>query len=248
MSEIDRRNFLKLVGVSAGASAAVGCSDLPEKLIPYVVQPEEIIPGVAVIYASTCQECSAGCGLHVRTREARPIKLEGNPDHPVNKGSLCPRGQAGIDRTYHPGRYQSPMLRGADGVLAPITWDEATNLLAQKLKASGAKTQILGGLTGPTLGGLLADWASAVGASANLHYEPFGNEALREATRRVFGVAQRPTFHLADSDFIIDFGSDFLETGPRTRLTRELAASRDILSHPDGERILAGFNALEETV
>ena len=80
MPEIDRRNFLKLVGVSAGAAAASGCSDPVEKLIPYVIQPEEITPGLAVIYSSTCQECSAGCGLHVRTREGRPIKLEGNPN------------------------------------------------------------------------------------------------------------------------------------------------------------------------
>jgi len=126
MSEIDRRDFLKLVGVSAGATAAAGCSELPEKLIPYVIQPEEITPGIPVLYASTCQECQAGCGLHVRTREGRPVKLEGNPDHPINRGALCARGQASIERTYHPDRYTSPMERGSDGQLIPITWEEAT--------------------------------------------------------------------------------------------------------------------------
>ena len=80
MPEIDRRNFLKLVGASAGAAAASGCSDPVQKLIPYVVQPEEITPGLAVTYASTCQECPAGCGLHVRTRESRPVKLEASTD------------------------------------------------------------------------------------------------------------------------------------------------------------------------
>ena len=99
MAELDRRGFLKLVGTSAGAAAAAGCSELPEKLIPYVIQPEEITPGLAVIYASTCSECSVGCGLHVRTREGRPVKLEGNPDHPINRGALCARGQASIGRT-----------------------------------------------------------------------------------------------------------------------------------------------------
>jgi anaerobic selenocysteine-containing dehydrogenase len=94
MSELDRREFLKLVGAGAGAAAAAGCSDPVEKLIPYVVQSEEITPGLPVIYASTCQECPSGCGLHVRTREGRPIKLEGNPEHPVNGGALCARGQA----------------------------------------------------------------------------------------------------------------------------------------------------------
>ena len=105
MAEFDRRDFLKIVGASAGSAAASGCTDPVQKLIPYVVQPEEITPGLPVTYASTCQECPAACGLHVRTRESRPIKLEGNPDHPINQGALCARGQAGLYRTYAPDRF-----------------------------------------------------------------------------------------------------------------------------------------------
>jgi molybdopterin-containing oxidoreductase family iron-sulfur binding subunit len=56
-----------------------------------VIQPETITPGISVDYASTCLECSSGCGLHVKTREGRPIKLEGNPEHPINRGRLCAR-------------------------------------------------------------------------------------------------------------------------------------------------------------
>ena len=74
MPQIDRRDFLKLVGTSAGAVAATGCSDHVTNLIPYVVQPEEITPGIPVYYASTCQECPAGCGIHVKTREGKPIR------------------------------------------------------------------------------------------------------------------------------------------------------------------------------
>src|SRR5512138_1398406 len=125
MAELDRRQFLKLVGTSAGAAAAAGCSDLPEKLIPYVIQPEEITPGLAVIYASTCQECSTGCGVYARTREGRPVKLEGNPEHPINRGKLCARGQAALQRTYHPDRYRQPLARDGGGALAPTTWDSA---------------------------------------------------------------------------------------------------------------------------
>ena len=88
MPEFHRRDFLKIVGASAGAAAAAGCSDPVQKLIPYVVQPEEITPGIPVYYASTCQECPTACGLHVRTREGRPIKLEGNPDHPLIIGRV----------------------------------------------------------------------------------------------------------------------------------------------------------------
>ena len=111
MPQLDRRDFLRLVGASAGAAAAVGCADPVEKLVPYVIQPEEITPGIAVHYASTCMECPTACGLHVTTREARPIKLEGNPDHPINQGRLCTRGQASIARTFLPDRFPGPMDR-----------------------------------------------------------------------------------------------------------------------------------------
>ncbi|HEX5065746.1 MAG TPA: twin-arginine translocation signal domain-containing protein, partial [Myxococcota bacterium] len=150
MSEIDRREFLKLVGVSAGAAAATGCyrySDLPEKLIPYVIQAEEIIPGMPVVYASTCQECASACGLHVRTRESRPIKLEGNPEHPVNRGKLCARGQASIGRTFHPDRHRGPQKRGADGALADVTWDDAQREIAARISAAQGKVAVLGSPT-----------------------------------------------------------------------------------------------------
>jgi molybdopterin-containing oxidoreductase family iron-sulfur binding subunit len=212
MAEIDRRNFLKLVGVSAGAAAASGCNDPVQKLIPYVVQPEEITPGLAVTYASTCQECPAGCGLHVRTREGRPVKLEGNPDHPVNRGALCARGQASIGRTYLPDRYPGPMKRQADGGFAPVSWEEAHALVAKKVAAAGDRTHVLGGSVGPTLSGLIDEWIAAVGAGGRTVYEPFDYTALKEASRAVFGVASRPRFDLSKADFVIDFGSDFLES------------------------------------
>ncbi|MEN8160668.1 MAG: twin-arginine translocation signal domain-containing protein, partial [Myxococcota bacterium] len=133
MPELDRRTFLKIAGASAGAAAASGCSDPVEKLIPYVVQPEEITPGNPVWYASTCQECAVGCGLHVKTRENRPIKVEGNPDHPINQGKLCAKAQAGVNQVYDPDRVLYPLRRvGArgEGKWKRVTWDEALDELA----------------------------------------------------------------------------------------------------------------------
>jgi len=239
MPEIDRRNFLKLVGVSAGAAAASGCNDPVQKLIPYVVQPEEITPGIPVIYASTCQECPAGCGLHVRTREGRPIKLEGNPDHPVNRGALCARGQASIGRTYLPDRYPGPLKRQSDGGLAPISWEEALALVAEKIAAAGDRTHVLGGSVGPTLSGLIDQWIAAVGAGGRTVYEPFDYTALKEASRSVFGVASRPRFDLSQADFVIDFGSDFLEswTSP-VEHGRQFAAARRVDRQGGGNRLV----------
>ncbi|HYB12475.1 MAG TPA: twin-arginine translocation signal domain-containing protein, partial [Myxococcota bacterium] len=205
MPELDRRDFLKLVGVGAGAAAAAGCSDPVEKLIPYVVQPDVITPGIPVYYASTCRECSAGCGLHVKTREGRPIKLEGNPEHPVNRGALCARGQAGIGRTYHPDRFPGPMLRGSDGALAPISWKDATELLATKLRAGAGTAYLLGSDPGATASGLLDKWVAAIGAGGRIVYEPFAPEALVEATQLVFGSPAEPVFDLSKADLVVSF-------------------------------------------
>jgi molybdopterin-containing oxidoreductase family iron-sulfur binding subunit len=228
MSEFDRRDFLKIVGVGAGGAAAAGCSDPIEKLIPYVVQPEEITPGVPVVYASTCQECEAGCGLHVRTREGRPIKLEGNPDHPVNRGRLCARGQAGIGRTFHSDRFHSALARRADGTLEPVTWDQAVATLAAKLEAAGGRTAVLGGRTGPTLSALIDRWLAAVGGGTRVVYEPFAHEALAKAADAVFGVGVRPIFDLEGADFVVDFGADSLGTWiSPVEHARQLASARD---------------------
>ena len=240
MSELDRRDFLKIVGLSAGAAATVAC-DPPDKLIPYVIQPEEITPGIAVHYASTCQECSAACGLHVKTREGRPIKLEGNPEHPVNKGRLCGRGQASLGRTYHPDRIEGPMSRSGDGSLQQTTWDDAKNKLAAKLGSAARKTWILGAPVGPSLDGLLNQFVSATGIAGRLAYQPFGQHALIEASKQVFGVAAAPIFDVSKADVIIDFGSDFIDTGfSPTEHAGQLAGNRDMLKHADGgARIIA---------
>jgi len=228
VSEFDRREFLKIIGVGAGGAAASACSDPVEKLIPWVIQPEEITPGLPVIYASTCQECTTGCGLHVRTREARPIKLEGNPEHPVNRGALCARGQASIGRTYHPDRYRSPVERGADGSISALTWEEATAKVASAIKAAGSKVAVLGGQTGPTLSALIDSWLDAVGGGTRVVYEPFAREALREASTAVFGVASEPIFDLTDTDYVIDFGGDMLGTGASpVEHSRQLMGARD---------------------
>jgi anaerobic selenocysteine-containing dehydrogenase/Fe-S-cluster-containing dehydrogenase component len=235
MSELDRREFLKIVGLSAGAAAAAGCSDPAEKLIPYVIQPETITPGISVDYASTCLECSSGCGLHVRTREGRPIKLEGNPEHPINQGRLCARGQASLGRTYHPDRIAGPATRSGDGSLQPITWEDAKGKLAAKLGSAAGKTWILGGPVGPTLDGLLDQIASATGLAGRLTYEPFGDHALLEATQQLFGAYAAPIFDLTGADLVVDFGSDFLDTGRSpVEHARQLSAARDVGTQANG--------------
>jgi len=234
MPDLDRRDFLKIVGLSAGAAATVGCEPASD-LIGYVEQPAEITPGIPVVYASTCQECPAACGLHVKTREGRPIKLEGNPEHPVNQGRLCARGQAGIGRTYHPDRIEGPASRGADGSLQPISWDDARSKLAAKLGSEAGRTWILGAPVGPSLDGLIEGFVAATGIAGRITYEPFGRDGIIAASEAVFGVSAAPIFDLSSADLVIDFGSNFLDTGDSpTEHARQFVESRDLHAHEDG--------------
>jgi hypothetical protein len=168
MAELDRRQFLKLVGTGAGAAAAAGCSELPEKLIPYVVQPEEITPGLAVIYASTCQECSTGCGLHVRTREGRPVKLEAS-------GLPIARRFARADRHsphLSPDRYQKPLARDASGQLSRSRGTSDAQLAAAAGAARGRwRCSAPVGPTPPVPDA----WLAAAGGT-RVDYEPFAPE------------------------------------------------------------------------
>lgn len=210
--KMDRRKFLQVVGVTGtGAAVLSGCSTgKVEKLVPYLVQSEDQVPGIATVYASTCTECSAGCGLHVVTREARAVKLEGNPEHPLNRGTLCARGQAALQGLYNPGRLKGPMARNGAAFEA-ITWDDAIARLADKLNAAGGKVAVLSGAGRGTFSDLVAAWTAALGGRV-VRWEPFGHEAIRAANRQVFGRDELPAHDFASADYILSFGAEFLET------------------------------------
>ena len=102
-----------------------GCGEPATRyLIPYINPPEDVVPGKAVYYATTCRECPAGCGMLAKNREGRIVKVEGNPAHPVSGGKLCMRGQASLHGLYNPDRFTGPMRRNAAGGFDPITWEQ----------------------------------------------------------------------------------------------------------------------------
>jgi molybdopterin-containing oxidoreductase family iron-sulfur binding subunit len=205
-----RRDFLKLVGVGV-AGATAGCTAPPaEKLIPYLIAPEDIMPGVPYYYASVCRECPAGCGLLVRTREGRAIKLEGNSAHPLGEGGLCARGQAGLQGLYDPDRVKTPQVK-TGGAWKAATWDEALALIGAKLAAAKGKTLLLTGLETGTMRTLTGEFAAAHGGQ-HMMWEPFGYESIRAANRATFGIDAVPRYDFAAARSVIAFGADFLET------------------------------------
>ena len=183
-----------------------------------------------------CPACAGGCGLTVRVMEAdadvvrngrsgmmriaAAKKLEGQPDHPINRGGLCPRGQAAIQIAYHPDRLTQPWKRtGArfSGEMKPVSWDEAIADLAARLDALAAARE-QPRLAILTRGGrsrrleLFDEFAKRFGAPAPLAVELFGDQVLRRANAVSFGREQLPTFDLARSRYVIGFGADFLGT------------------------------------
>ena len=207
-SGIERRDFLKVVGVSGAGAGMLGCStENVERLIPYVVPPEEITPGVATWYTTVCDECPAGCGMWVRTREGRVVKVEGNPRHPVSGGALCSRGHSSLQGLYDADRFTGPVVRDSDG-FRTITWDEAEQLLADRL-GSGGDYLFLTANAGPSLGELIDDFVSATGGT-RVEYDALSEAPLREATRIAFGRNVVPSYDLESARLIVSFGADFV--------------------------------------
>src|ERR1043166_3122918 len=222
----DRRDFLKLVGIGV-AGVTAGCAKPPaEKLIPYLIAPEDILPGVPYFYASTCRECPAGCGLVARTREGRAIKLEGNTAPPLNQGGLCARGQAGLQGLYDPDRIKTPLVK--DGATwKSATWEAALAIVGAKLAAAKGRNVLLTGHETGTMRALAGEFAAAQNGR-HVMWEPFAYEAVRAANRATFGLDVVPHYDVAAARCVIAFGADFLETfvSPLAQ-ARGFAAMRD---------------------
>ncbi len=213
---IDRRNFFKIVGVSsAAAAAAAGCGKTTEAILPYVIPAEHIVPGVATYFATVCRECPSGCGVLARNRDGHVVKLEGNPDHPVNHGTLCARGQAGLLGTYDPDRIARPRRRDGSA-WREISVAEAQQFLVEQLgsarQAGGGRIAMISQLETGTLGRLMDDWLKGIGGRPRVAFEPFAHEALRAASRAAFGVDAIPYHAFEAARSVLSLGADFLET------------------------------------
>ncbi|MFQ6110390.1 MAG: molybdopterin-dependent oxidoreductase [Nitrospinota bacterium] len=216
MGGLNRRGFLKAL-LTGGAAAITGCStsEPVQKLIPFLIPPEEVIPGVASWYATVCRECPAGCGMLVRVREGRAVKVEGNPQHPVNKGRLCARGQASLPGLYNPDRIREPLRRDAEGRHVPISWEEGERALIEKilgLKERKKELAFITPLMSGSLSRLVERWMAALGPGHMLTYEAFSYESLRAASLTTFGRDEVPHYALEKAKLILSFGADFLET------------------------------------
>ncbi|MEC7804228.1 MAG: molybdopterin-dependent oxidoreductase [Pseudomonadota bacterium] len=225
MSKISRRDLLQYigaggVGTGAGYLLAEAIKRPVEFLIPPVVPPEDYAPGTATWYNTVCNQCSAGCGISVRIREGRAKKIEGNPVHPVNQGRLCARGQAGLNALYNPDRIRSPLKRvgeRGDGAFAAISWDEAltevaTRLIRLKVDDQASRIQLLTGHVRGHLDALFEQFITLLGSDRYAQYDFTDPANLKLANRLSFGIEHLPYYDIANSDYLLSFGADYLGT------------------------------------
>jgi anaerobic selenocysteine-containing dehydrogenase len=215
-----RRTFLQIGAMTAAGAVLEGCRPANEKLIPYLIPPDEgVTPGIANYYASSCRFCPAGCGILVRVSEGRAKKIEGNPAHPVNRGKLCAMGQAVLQELYHPDRVPQPLKRSGprgSGAFTRISWEEALELLAGQLRTlQREKTADRLALLTPHLRGTLAElttrFMGSFGSPHHLSFDLLSPDWLRTATRRSFGQPGLPWYDVAETRYLLSFGADFVE-------------------------------------
>jgi molybdopterin-containing oxidoreductase family iron-sulfur binding subunit len=157
-----RRKFLSLMGASLALASATACTKQPkETIVPYVRQPEEVIPGNPLFYASTMTVAGIGTGVLVESHEGRPTKVVGNPDHPASLGATSPQMQASVLTLYDPDRWQSVMH---DGIID--TWGRFVTALAgarevADVKKGAGRRLLTGTVTSPTLAAQIGEILAA---------------------------------------------------------------------------------------
>ncbi len=241
---IDRRGFLKASGFTVAGTLLVGCSRKPvEKAIPYLVQPEEIVPGRATWYASTCGGCAAGCGALVKCRDGRPIKLEGNRDHPFSQGGLCAVGQASLLGLYDSQRFSGPQLAGRQS-----GWDEVdqavTGRIAEVTASKGRVRLLTDTVTSPTEQRLIDRFLRQFSDAKHVVYDPLSSSAILDAHQTTHGLRVLPRYRFGRADVIVSFGADFLGTWiSPVEFTTDYRSGRNL----DGDSPRLSFHAQLES-
>ena len=227
--DLSRRDFLSLMAASMALAGVAGCKAAPpEKIVPYVRPPEEILPGVPLYFATAMPLSGYAMGLIVESHEGRPIKVEGNPDHPASLGSTDVFAQASLLTLYDPERAQTVTQSGQIN-----TWDGFITNLRPKLdrfRLNGEGLRILTEtVTSPTFADLMKQVLAAYPGSRWHQYEPVNRDNARAAARMTFGRYLDIQYQFEKAALIVSLDSDFLTTEPgKLRYAREFARRRKI--------------------
>ena len=228
--EMSRRRFLKLMGASFALAGLGACTRQPtEKIVPYVKQPEELVPGKPQFFASALTLGGYARGVIVESHEGRPTKIEGNPAHPASLGASDVFMQAAVLDLYDPDRSQTVL---EDGAIS--TWENFLSTMSNELRnqqgSGGAGIRLLTGtVTSPTLNAQIAALLAKFPNARWHQWEPVSRDNIREGARLAFGEVVEPVYHFEKADVIVSLDADFLGIGPaQLRHARDFASRRRV--------------------
>jgi len=211
-----RRQFIQALGGAAGAAALVksqtsGVDQVAADVQRWATPEEALVPSI-------CQQCPGGCGLLVRTLDGEVAGISGNPLHPINRGSVCPKAFGGLQLLYDSNRIKGPMIRsGERGRFRSIGWEEALSVVSARLSDLRAKglshtVVILGGQYRGYRDTLWSRFAQAYGTPNYIRVRCFSPDKPALAHHLMQGVATPLAYDLAEARFILSFGAGLLES------------------------------------
>ena len=225
-----RRNFLKLMGASLALGGLAACTRQPTEFItPYIQQPEELVPGRPLFYATQTVLSGVSTGILAESHEGRPTKIEGNPEHPGSLGACDPYSQASVLQLYDPDRARALTFEGQ-----PATWagfySNLRGLLADQVTKQGTGIRILTETVGsPSTADLLNTIKTLYPQSKWHQWEPAGAHSARAGAVMAFGSPAGVHYNFLNANVVVSLDSDFLNAGPGwLRYAREFANKRRI--------------------
>jgi molybdopterin-containing oxidoreductase family iron-sulfur binding subunit len=238
--QASRRRFLKIMGASLGLAGLAGCMRYPaEKLAPYAHRPDNRTPGVPVSYATAWEVGGVAHGLLVTSYDGRPIKVEGNPAHPVNRGAADALAQAAVLEVYDPDRSRGVIQR--DGTArTPASWDDFFRWARQELAGDGAGLAILSeASSSPSLADMRLRLQQALPKVQWFEYEPLSEDNVREGARLAFGQPLRTVLNLEPAQTIVSLDADLFGGGHPLAIkhARDFAAGRRLRPSQQANRL-----------
>ena len=226
-----RREFLKLMGASMALTTAAGCIRRPvQKMVPYTKQPEEVTLGVSNWYTSTYFDGQEGLGLLVKSREGRPVHIQGNPSHPLNKGAVSTRAQASLLSLYDPERLKAPVRnlfneKKTNKETVSVSWEDLDKKALAEIQ-KGSVYILSGNIASPATQAVIDDFGKAFG-SQHVVWEPLAHDDISEGQKASYGEALVPAFRFDKANIIVSIDADFLGAWlTPVAFTRQYAAGR----------------------
>ena len=208
----NRRDFLKFLGFGLGAATVAAGCDIPVKrAIPYVIKPDQIVPGVANYYASTFVNGGDYCPVLVKTREGRPIKIEGNDLSTITGGGTSARAQASVLSLYDTNRFTGPKIKDGTG-WKDTTWTEIDKIVSVTLESSKNIRIVTNTVLSPTAKRAMSEFTTKFAGAKVVTYDPVSSSALLDANEKNFGERVVPSYKFDLADVIVSFNADFLGT------------------------------------